>query len=125
MGVRKVFVVKACTEFSAAHRIEGHRRCSRVHGHNYRVCVWVKEEEPMEIDLDELERWLHYNVYEKFDHQYLNTILHNNLGEASRVTSEDIARLIAEQLRENYPERVLRVEVCETRNLCVEYVPSG
>jgi 6-pyruvoyltetrahydropterin/6-carboxytetrahydropterin synthase len=87
--------------------------------------VWVREEEPMEVDLDELESWLHHNVYERFDHQYLNTLLPSNGGEAGRVTSEDIARLIAEQLGEKYPGKVLRVEVCETRDLCVEYVLSG
>ncbi|NOZ89190.1 MAG: hypothetical protein GXO15_04610 [Crenarchaeota archaeon] len=119
--------VRACISFSAAHRIEGHPRCGRVHGHNYRVCVWLREEEPMDIDLDELWEWLRLNVYEVMDHQYLNQVLASRLGggsgELPTVTSEDIARLVAAGLEERWPGRLLRVEVCETGDLCAGYEP--
>ena len=118
--------MKACTMFSAAHRIEGHPRCGRVHGHNYRLCIWLREEEPMEIDLDVLEEWLRREVYGRMDHQYLNRVLAPLLGggeELGTVTSEDIARLVAGWLEELYPGRVIRVEVCETPDLCASYEP--
>lgn len=112
------YYVRACTSFSAAHRIEGHPRCGRIHGHNYRACIWLREEKVMDIDLDYLEEWLRRNVFERFDHRFLNEVL----GVAT-VTSEDLARLIAEGLEEEFPGRVLRVEVCETENLCAGYEP--
>jgi len=111
--------VRACVEFSAAHRIAGHPRCGRVHGHNYLVCVWVEEAEPMEVDLDFLEEWLHRNVFERFDHRFLNELLG-----LETVTSEDIARLVAEGLDGVFPGRVRRVEVCETERLCAGYEPA-
>lgn len=119
------FYVRACTVFSAAHRIEGHPRCGRIHGHNYRVCVWLREARPMEIDLDELEAWLRRNVFERFDHQYLNEALAGGGDELPSVTSEELARLVAEELSKRYPGRVLRVEVCETSDLCAGYEPAA
>lgn len=110
------FLVKACTEFSAAHRIAGHPRCGRIHGHNYHVCIWLHEDEPMGIDLDDLEEWLRVNVFEKLDHRFLNEVFGKDT-----ITSEDLALFIAGELEKSYGGRVERVEVCETSNLCVEY----
>ncbi|WP_236698195.1 6-pyruvoyl trahydropterin synthase family protein [Pyrodictium occultum] len=118
-----MFRVKACTMFSAAHRIEGHPRCGRVHGHNYRVCIVLREDRPMGIDLDELEKWLRENVYSKFDHRYLNSVLAEGGGELPVVTSEDLAVLVARGLEERFPGRVELVEVCETEDLCASYQP--
>jgi len=112
------YYVRACVEFSAAHRIEGHPRCGRIHGHNYTVCIWLDEDKPMDIDLDYLEDWLHRRVFERFDHQLLNQVLG-----AETVTSEDLARLVAEELGQEFPGRVRRVEVCETARLCAGYEP--
>jgi 6-pyruvoyltetrahydropterin/6-carboxytetrahydropterin synthase len=122
--VVEVFVVKACTTFSAAHRIEGHPRCGNIHGHNYRVCIGVAEDKPLEVDLDVLEEWLRRNVYERFDHKYLNAVL-GGKGEKPVVTSEELAVLIARELESMFPNRVVYVEVCETGDLCVEYRPKG
>ena len=120
------YTVRACIGFSAAHRIHGHPRCGRLHGHNYRVCVELREEKPMDIDLDELDEWLRKNVYELMDHHYLNQRLAPMLGggeEVDTVTAEDMARLIAGWLEEKWPGRVVRVEVCETSDLCASYQP--
>jgi len=119
-----VFIVKACTVFSAAHKIEGHPRCGNIHGHNYRVCVGVLENKPLDVDLDELEAWLHKNVFERFDHKYLNELLGEGRVRPT-VTSEDLAVIIAEELEKAFPKRVVYVEVCETGDLCVEYRVKG
>lgn len=39
-------------KFSAAHRVEGHSRCDRLHGHNYEVAVAVDIEESEQLLLD-------------------------------------------------------------------------
>jgi 6-pyruvoyltetrahydropterin/6-carboxytetrahydropterin synthase len=119
-----MFIVKACITFSAAHKIEGHPRCGNIHGHNYRVCVGVEEEKPLDVDLDELEAWLREHVYERFDHKYLNQILGDG-DEKPMVTSEELARIIAGELEAVFPNRVVYVEVCETGDLCVEYRVKG
>jgi len=108
-------LVRACIGFSAAHRIAGHPRCGRIHGHNYRVCVWLSESRPMEVDLDDLAEWLEREVYGRLDHTYLNEVF-----ESETVTSEDLAQWIRGRLEESFGDRVERVEVCETENLCVE-----
>ncbi|ABM80050.1 6-pyruvoyl trahydropterin synthase family protein [Hyperthermus butylicus] len=119
-----MFLVKACTMFSAAHRIEGHPRCGKIHGHNYRVCIVVREERPLQVDLDALEEWLERNVFQRFDHQYLNKVLAApDKDEKLVVTSEELAVLIADMLEQAFPGRVEYVEVCETENLCIEYRP--
>ncbi len=118
-----LFILKACTVFSAAHSIYGHRRCGEIHGHNYRVCIWVREKEPLEIDLDYLEKWLRENVYNRFDHKFLNKLLGRG-SYAETITAEYIAEYIAGMLEKDLPGRVARVEVCETDDLCAIYEPS-
>jgi 6-pyruvoyltetrahydropterin/6-carboxytetrahydropterin synthase len=113
-------LVRACIEFSAAHRIAGHPRCGRVHGHNYRVCVWLRESKPMEVDLDDLAGWLEREVYNRLDHTYLNDVFGRET-----VTSEDLAQWVWEVLEKAFKGRVERVEVCETGSLCVELEGVG
>lgn len=63
--------------FSAAHRIEGHAKCGRLHGHNYRVDVTVTE--TMGSSLDAYGFVLDFGVIsrivkpilEEWDHRYM------------------------------------------------------
>lgn len=62
--------------FSAAHRIEGHPRCGRLHGHNYEVIVeYTQSTIPLDgmlIDygrLDELVK----PIIDRMDHRYLRS----------------------------------------------------
>jgi len=119
-----LYKVKACITFSAAHRIAGHPRCGRIHGHNYRVCITVLESRVMEVDLDVLEEWLKRSVFERFDHQYLNELLGGGT-ELDSVTSEELAEIIAREFEKFMPGKLVEVEVCETDNLCVRYEPKG
>lgn len=60
--------------FSASHRIEGHPKCGRLHGHNYKVTVTVEgilDERGMVIDFGDLkakikpiiDRLDHYTIF--------------------------------------------------------------
>lgn len=77
---------------SAAHRIEGHEKCSNLHGHNFRVVVQVSseklDENRMVVDFLALKR-----VLNEFDHTFLN----EKLGE-KRVTSELLAEAIYKKI---------------------------
>lgn len=63
--------------FCAAHRLEGHPKCGRLHGHNYRVEIEVEAESlstpGMVIDFQDLDKlvapWI-----EQHDHRYLVSV---------------------------------------------------
>ena len=63
--------------FSAAHRIEGHPKCGRLHGHNYKVIVEVRrrdrdsvDDKGMVIDFGDLDNVVK-PIINRFDHRYL------------------------------------------------------
>ena len=64
--------------FAAAHQIRGHRGgCENLHGHSYRVRVWVRAERldglGMVIDFADLKRVME-EVCGPFDHRFLNEV---------------------------------------------------
>jgi 6-pyruvoyltetrahydropterin/6-carboxytetrahydropterin synthase len=59
--------------FSAAHRIEGHPKCGRMHGHNYKVVVYLRgvlNKQGMVLDFGEVDRVLK-PVIDSLDHYTL------------------------------------------------------
>ncbi len=100
--------------FEAAHLLpnlpDGHK-CRRLHGHSYRVRVWVSGEVDPELgwiadfaDLKEAVR----PIRERLDHTYLNEI-----EGLENPTSEVLARWIWERLKPRLPQ-LSRLEVNET-----------
>src|SRR3990172_331186 len=61
--------------FSAAHRIEGHPKCGRLHGHNYKVTVTLSGEtlpdDGMLMDFGVLDEVTKPYFDQEFDHRYL------------------------------------------------------
>jgi len=115
-------------QFSAAHCIRGHPgRCSRLHGHNYRVVVAVSAErlnnQGMVIDFADLKA-ICQRAIDPLDHTVLNELVP---FEAVSPTAEELARhifgLIADQLS-MMPEprvRLDRVTVYESEKSCATY----
>ena len=107
--------------FEAAHRLlnlpEGHK-CSRLHGHSYRVQVRVRGDvDPhtgMVVDFAAIQDAC-APVRQKLDHYYLNDI-----AGLTNPTSENLARWIWDQLRTS-PVSVSRVVVRETCTSGAEY----
>lgn len=60
--------------FSAAHRIEGHPKCGRLHGHNYQVIVTIYgaslPKDGMLIDYGELDK-VCKPIIDEMDHRYI------------------------------------------------------
>lgn len=60
--------------FSAAHRIEGHPKCGRLHGHNYKVEVQVTmdrlDKQGMVLDFGDLDRVVK-PIVDELDHRYM------------------------------------------------------
>ncbi len=100
-------VVGVSETFSAAHFIPGHRKCGRVHGHNFRVEVEVEGElrNGMVVDFYELKKILR-EIVERYDHGLLNDHFENP-------TSENICMEIFGRLRER-GLNVVRVRVSES-----------
>jgi len=107
---------------AAAHFLPGYPgKCARLHGHNYRVRVYLRgarlDASGMLVDFGEVKVALN-EVLERFDHQTLNEL--PEFADESPST-EVLARVLAEQIgaemarRDFGPRaRLHRVEVWET-----------
>jgi 6-pyruvoyltetrahydropterin/6-carboxytetrahydropterin synthase len=109
------------TEFDAAHRIIGHNgKCKNLHGHTWKVEVFVLGKKPDKIgivvDYGILKQRLN-EIIEKLDHTYLN-----DSKEIGNPTSENIAKYVFENLR-ILPENVKleKIRVWESRRSWCEY----
>ena len=115
--------------FAAAHAIRGHTRgCQNLHGHNYRVRVYLRAEEldelGMVMDFADLKALME-EVVGPFDHAVINDIppfdRRNTTAELlSRFVHEEVERRLATQER----VRIARVEVWENDTSCAIYETS-
>jgi 6-pyruvoyltetrahydropterin/6-carboxytetrahydropterin synthase len=122
-----VFTVFKEYSFSAAHAIRGHTRgCQNLHGHNYRVRVYVASEKldelGMVLDFADLKAIVE-EVVGRFDHAVIND--HPPFDAQRNTTAEELARYVHEQVSPRLPagRAVRRVEVWETDGSCAAYEP--
>ena len=112
MLIRKQFA------FEAAHVLPYHQgKCSRLHGHSYRLDVSVEgplqPEGPatgMVVDFDELARIVRASVIDALDHRHLNDTLENP-------TSENIVVWIWRRLAPQLPG-LCELTLWETAGAC-------
>lgn len=112
MLIRKQFA------FEAAHVLPYHQgKCSRLHGHSYRLDVSVdgplQSEGPatgMVVDFDELARVVRASVIDALDHRHLNDTIDNP-------TSENIAVWIWRRLAPQLPG-LCELTLWETATAC-------
>lgn len=121
--------------FEAAHLLSNHiGKCSRLHGHSYKVEVVLEggahgnsgdSNEGMLLDFEHLNKAMH-PIIESLDHYYLNDVIKNDV-----TTAENIALYIAKWLYSNLNQikewveldnaRVLSVRVWEGRKAYAEW----
>ena len=111
-------IVRRAFDFEAAHRLPLHPgKCSRLHGHSYRLIVGVggrvDAATGMLIDFSELKRVVKTRVIDRLDHACANDLMDNP-------TAEVLARWIWNELRGELPG-LCEVELHETRNCSVVY----
>jgi len=106
--------------FSASHILTGlepEHPCSRLHGHNYVVNIFLRSEKLNEvgfiIDYGELKPVLHY-IKDVLDHRHLNDILPFN------PTAENLARHFYDTFKPQFPS-LFKVEVSETPKTNASY----
>jgi len=99
-----MYSLRVETEFAAAHFLKHyHGKCEKLHGHNYRVRLWVKSAETgeggMAADFSLLKKALK-EVADLLDHSNLN----DNEIFRNDPSAERIARFIFEKVRDRLPE---------------------
>ena len=131
--------------FSAAHQIEGHPKCGRLHGHNYKVRVGVtglvSEQTGMVIDFGDLDTIVKPIIDGEMDHRYI--VSQDNVEHANPVaelsimngwafnpgltfsTAECIAEYLAKRIFNNMNVVSISVGVWEThRSMASATYPS-
>jgi len=104
--------------FEAAHRLPhlpSDHKCARLHGHSFHVRLTLSGEVDAErgwvMDFAELKQ--HFEpLHDRLDHRYLNDI-----DGLDNPTSENIARWIWQQLKDQLPQ-LSEVQIRETCTSC-------
>jgi len=116
-----MFELKVSANFSAAHQLRKYRgKCSRLHGHNWKVEVLLKSNRLDRIgmirDAREVRKILN-SFLEELDHKYLNKM---SFFKKRNPTSENIARYVYNGLKRMLPQLV-EVRVHESDSVAVCY----
>lgn len=114
------------TEFSSAHALRNyHGKCENLHGHNWKVEVYVRgtklDETGLLIDFKELKTATK-QIMDKIDHKVLNEI--PPFDEVCNPSSENIARYVLEELApkiNNVNRVVYKVRAWETPFTAASY----
>ena len=117
----KMFRLRVESQFDAAHKLIGYKgKCSRLHGHSWKVEAFVVGEK-----LDDIGILVDYKmlkeklgeISEKLDHGFLN-----DLKEIGTPTSENLSRYLFHNLK-GLPEtvRLEKVRVWESTKSWCEY----
>ena len=121
-----MYELKIVTRFAAAHQLTMvGAKCENMHGHNWRIEVYVKGEKLDEggVLMDFGEVKVHVaDIMKLLDHRYLNELEHFDDRQPS---SENIAFFIATELQKRIdrPEiRVSRVAAWESDDACATYI---
>lgn len=133
-----MFSVTRGYEFSAAHRLVNHPKCSRLHGHNYGITVTISNDKldsnGMVIEFGNLDMAVE-PLIEAMDHMYIHPNEQSETFQAGvsetfflpalHSTAECIAEHICKRLRAVMPWALLiRVDVAETSKSVASYVSS-
>jgi 6-pyruvoyltetrahydropterin/6-carboxytetrahydropterin synthase len=121
-----VYELKIISQFAAAHQLrEFHGKCEQLHGHNWKIEVYVKGERLGEdgllIDFGVVKENTK-KVLQELDHKFLNDLTFFNKVNPS---SENIARYIYDYLSSrlnNENVRVSRVTAWESDTACATYM---
>ncbi len=114
--------------FSAAHRLVNyHGKCENLHGHNWKVRVYVAarelDESGMVLDFTILKKYLN-EVLDYFDHRVVNELPEFSSNEPS---AENIARFVFDRMSAMIDDErvwVSRVMVWESEGSCAIFTPD-
>jgi 6-pyruvoyltetrahydropterin/6-carboxytetrahydropterin synthase len=120
-----MYELKIVTDFAAAHRLNNFNgKCESLHGHNWKVEVFLKGDRLNEAGLVRdfgVVKAKTREVLADFDHQYLNEL---PAFREQNPSSENLARYLYGRLGaalNNGSVRVCRVSVWESDTSCASY----
>jgi 6-pyruvoyltetrahydropterin/6-carboxytetrahydropterin synthase len=132
-----MFIISKTFTFEAAHRLLGHPKCGRLHGHSYRVTFELKSEaldRGMVRDYADLAP-IKERIDNTLDHRYLvsdeligsddvywRAAPHEDVSvvNVTRTTAEHLAKWFYNEWKDMYPE-LAAVTVCETAATTATY----
>ena len=123
-----MFELKIVTHFAAAHQLrEFDGKCENLHGHNWKVEVYVKGgklgENGLLIDFRQIKKATE-EVLDRLDHQFLNEL---EEFKATNPSSENIARHIFESLAREFNDNdvtISKVTAWESDTACASYTEA-
>lgn len=106
---------------NSAHRLVGYDgKCSELHGHAWKVCVWVKGEEAQKNSIGLLWDFNHLNkIIKDLDHAYLNEAIGMN------PTVENLVSYIYQRLKAETPQLKFRLRIYESIVKKESYCEAG
>jgi 6-pyruvoyltetrahydropterin/6-carboxytetrahydropterin synthase len=121
-----VFELTIITQFAAAHYLRNYKgKCEQLHGHNWKVEVFVRADQLNSVglgrDFGELKAVTH-EVLDGLDHRYLNELAPFQVENPS---SEHIARYLFHELSRrlnNDQAQVSKVAVWESDTACATFL---
>ncbi len=121
-----MYEVKIEDYFSGAHYLRCyHGKCEDLHGHNWKVEVFITSESVNEggmvLDFQILKKETK-TVLESIDHKFLNEL---DIFSESNPSAENIARYIFNKLKpvlESYKVSLAKVSVWESERTCASYM---
>jgi len=122
-----MFELKVIDHFAAAHQLKMvAEKCENLHGHNWKVEVFVAGQNLNEagvlIDFGELKDHVS-QIMATLDHKFLNEL---DFLSDRNPSSENVAKYIASELQarmEAGPVKVSRITVWESESACATYTP--
>ena len=124
-----MYELKIITHFSAAHQLrEFQGKCEHLHGHNWKIEVYVGSDMLDDVGVVMDFRILKDHVsavLTQLDHTFLNEL---PSFQKTNPSSENIAKHIAEALTtrlQDAPVTVTRVTAWESDNACATYYPKS
>jgi len=124
-----MYKVRVEEEFSAAHSLTHYRgKCEKLHGHNYRVRLWLCGD-----NLDESGMLYDFSLLKKNLREVLALLDHSNLNDmeifCGDPSAERIAKFIFEEIQKKMPgnetELLWSVDVFENSRSMARYSPSS
>lgn len=126
-----MFKLRVEAEFAAAHFLSHyHGKCEKLHGHNYRVRLWVRG-----LELDEGGMLLDFSLLKKVLNDVIAVLDHSNLNDLevfqNDPSAERIAKFIFERARAGFIDHGIAgtllwaVDVFENPRCMARYESSG
>jgi 6-pyruvoyltetrahydropterin/6-carboxytetrahydropterin synthase len=120
-----MYELKTITQFGAAHQLRNYKgKCENLHGHNWKIEVFVKgnklDENGLLIDFKVIKSKIK-EIIEELDHKFLNEL---EYFRDINPSSENIARHIHESLERRLSDnriKVSKVTAWESDNACATY----